>query len=80
MKAEYKTKSGHMMKAMNLWSMLFLGIALSKSLIHAPCNTMLRLGFTFRHVNLVLLNIFFCEICIWCRYLRLNISPKYWYR
>ena len=31
MKAEYKTKSGHMMKAMNLWSMLFLGIALSKS-------------------------------------------------
>lgn len=29
MKAEYKTKSGHMMKAMNLWSMLFLGVALT---------------------------------------------------
>jgi hypothetical protein len=31
MKTEYKTKSGHMMKAMNLWSMLFLAVALSKS-------------------------------------------------
>jgi len=29
MKSEYQTKSGHMMKAMNLWSMLFLGIALA---------------------------------------------------
>jgi UDP-galactose transporter B1 len=28
MKSEHKTKSGHMMKAMNLWSMLFLGSAL----------------------------------------------------
>eukprot|EP00088_Acartia_fossae_P009876 TRINITY_DN14854_c0_g2_i1.p1 TRINITY_DN14854_c0_g2~~TRINITY_DN14854_c0_g2_i1.p1 ORF type:complete len:313 (+),score=31.03 TRINITY_DN14854_c0_g2_i1:38-976(+) len=28
MKAEHSTKSGHMMKAMNLWSMLFLGAAL----------------------------------------------------
>jgi UDP-galactose transporter B1 len=28
MKSEYQTKSGHMMKAMNLWSMLFLGAAL----------------------------------------------------
>lgn len=30
MKSEYQTKSGHMMKAMNLWSMLFLGVALGK--------------------------------------------------
>lgn len=29
MKTEYQTRSGHMMKAMNLWSMLFLGAALS---------------------------------------------------
>jgi len=28
MKTEHKTKSGHMMKAMNLWSMMFLGAAL----------------------------------------------------
>ena len=28
MKAEHGTKSGHMMKAMNLWSLLYLGIAL----------------------------------------------------
>jgi len=28
MKAEYSTKSGHMMKAMNLWSMAYLGLAL----------------------------------------------------
>lgn len=28
MKAEHSTRSGHMMKAMNLWSMLFLGVAL----------------------------------------------------
>ncbi len=30
MKAEHSTKSGHMMKAMNLWSMIFLGVALGK--------------------------------------------------
>lgn len=29
MKSEYGTKSGHMMQAMNLWSVLFLGIALT---------------------------------------------------
>jgi len=29
MKSEHQTKSGHMMKAMNLWSMLFLGVALT---------------------------------------------------
>merc|ERR1719402_533440 len=29
MKAEHSTKSGHMMKAMNMWSMLFLGLALT---------------------------------------------------
>lgn len=28
MKAEHNTRSGHMMKAMNLWSMIFLGVAL----------------------------------------------------
>lgn len=28
MKAEHSTRSGHMMKAMNLWSMIFLGVAL----------------------------------------------------
>ena len=28
MKAEHKTKSGHMMTAMNMWSILFLGVAL----------------------------------------------------
>jgi UDP-galactose transporter B1 len=28
MKSEYKTQSGHMMLQMNLWSTLFLGVAL----------------------------------------------------
>ena len=29
MKAEYQTKSGHMMQAMNKWSILYLGVALT---------------------------------------------------
>ena len=29
MKAEHGTKSGHMMQAMNKWSVLYLGIALT---------------------------------------------------
>lgn len=55
MKSEHATKSGHMMKAMNLWSMLYVGVALT-----ATGEAIEFLGFVSRHPAVIWQILTFC--------------------
>jgi len=55
MKSEHGTKSGHMMMAMNLWSMLFLGIALT-----ATGEAIEFVAFVSRHPGVIWQILSFC--------------------
>jgi len=55
MKAEHSTKSGHMMKAMNLWSMIFLGVALVLT-----GEGLEFIGFVSRHPGVIWQILSFC--------------------
>jgi len=55
MKSEHQTKSGHMMKAMNLWSMLFLGVSLV-----VTGEGVEFLGFVSRHPGVIWQILTFC--------------------
>jgi len=55
MKAEHSTRSGHMMKAMNLWSMIFLGVALVLT-----GEGLEFIGFVSRHPGVIWQILSFC--------------------